>query len=381
MEANSNIKLTICEDDKGNPVSDIIEEVEKSKHSAKTTGVLKVASANAWLEDAAKRPNPKCYFLDLIVENEITVIFGPSNSGKSILAVQIAEEVSRTEDVCYIDLEMSDKQFQMRYTDKETGVLYGFPERFSRAELDLQHAEGEDIEREVLDSVELLATNQGIKFFIIDNMTPLCREAEKSAKASEFMVRLQELRQKCSITIIVMGHTPKRRCNMPITQDDLSGSSKLMQQADAGIAFAKSAKDGKISYLKQVKVRTSEYKTGEDNVMLFGLTTSDGHLHFEQKGYAKEIEHLMRHITDEETNEIFEILKLQSQRKSYSEIAKELGITKAKVQRRLDKAKAKNITLSEDDTENTLTVSDIVSLPIQTIRDTDLTSSNFEEED
>ena len=383
MEANSNNRCKVCEDYHANPVSDFIEEVEKSAHAAKTTGVLRMASANTWLENAAKRPNPNYYFFDLIVQNEITVIFGPSNSGKSILAVQIAEEVSRTEDVCYIDLEMSDKQFQMRYTNIETGDLYVFPDGFWRADLDLEFAEGDDIAQEVLNSIESVAINQGIKFFIVDNMTPLCPEAEKSATASAFMKRLDELKKKCGITIIVMGHTAKRGCNIPITQYDLSGSAKLINLTDAGIAFVRSAKDEKISYLKQVKVRTGKMNYGEDNVMLFGLSTSDGHLHFELQGQAREKEHLMQPITANDKNEIINILRLQSQGKSYSEIAEELSISKQKVQRRVAKARANSITLSEDDTEEALTVSDDVSEvkePIQAIHDTDLTSFTNEEE-
>ena len=110
-----------------NPVADILEEVEKAKRAPKVAGILTIKSANDWIEDAAKRPDPKLYFHGLIVQYENTVLFASSNVGKSILAVQIGEDIARSEKIYYIDLELADKQFQLRYSDTETGAIHVFP--------------------------------------------------------------------------------------------------------------------------------------------------------------------------------------------------------------------------------------------------------------
>ncbi len=354
-----------------NPVADILEEVEKAKRAPKVAGILTIKSANDWIEDAAKRPDPKLYFHGLIVQYENTVIFASSNVGKSILAVQIAEDIAWTEKVYYLDLELADKQFQMRYTDPDTGAVHVFPPGFMRAEVDPELIGGADLEQEILDSIEE-AAKQGTKFIIVDNLTFLCHDAEKSAQASEFMMKLIRLKKKYGLTTIVIAHTPKRRGYEPITQDDLAGSSKLISFFDAGIALARSARDNNLRYLKQVKVRTGEYKYDGDNVIVYDLNKVDGFLRFEVQGYAKEEEHLKFGNPSDDLEEIYDILRLQKQGKSLRDIAKTLDISLGKVQRRLKKAQDEGISLPDEESGDVSPVSNVSEdeSPIQPIHDT-----------
>lgn len=328
------------------PVTDIIEEVEKAKRAPKKAGVLSIRTANEWIEEEFNKPDPKTYFYGLIIQYENTVLFASSNVGKSILAVQIAEDIARTEKIYYIDLELSAKQFQQRYTDKETKEIHIFPSNFIRAEVDPELIGGVDLEQEILDSIEEVAKN-GTKFVIVDNLTFICHDAEKSAQASEFMMKLIRLKKKYNLTTIVIAHTPKRRGYEPITQDDLAGSSKLISFFDAGIAMARSAKDNNLRYLKQVKVRSSEYVYDSDNVIVYDLVQPHGFLHFEVHGYAKEEAHLNHGDPADDTDEILDILRLQKSGNSLREIAKALDISLGKVQRRLMTAQEKGITLDD----------------------------------
>ena len=77
------------------PIDSILGEVEKTRRAPKKVGLLSVKSANAWIEDSLKTPDPKTFFHGLIVQYENTVIFASSNVGKSILAIQIAENIAR----------------------------------------------------------------------------------------------------------------------------------------------------------------------------------------------------------------------------------------------------------------------------------------------
>ncbi len=354
-----------------NPVADIFEEVEKAKRVPKVAGILTIKSANDWIEDAAKRPYPKLYFHGLIVQYENTVIFASSNVGKSILAVQIAEDIAWTEKVYYLDLELADKQFQMRYPDPDTGAVHVFLSGFMRAEVDPELIGGADLEQEILDSIEE-AAKQGARFIIVDNLTFLCHDAEKSAQASEFMMKLIRLKKEYDLTTIVIAHTPKRRGYEPITQDDLAGSSKLISFFDAGIALARSARDNNLRYLKQVKVRTGEYKYDGDNVIVYDLNKVDGFLRFEVQGYAKEEEHLKFGNPSDDLEEIYDILRLQKQGKSLRDIAKTLDISIGKVQRRLKKAQDEGISLPDEESGAVSPVSNVSedNSPIQPIHDT-----------
>ena len=234
------------------PLDLIQQEVEKTKRAPKKVGLLSVQPANDWIVDSLNSPDPKTFFHNLIVQYENTVIFAASNVGKSILAIQIAEHIARTEKILYIDLELSSKQFQMRYTDTSTGEVHIFPSNFIRAEIDPELIMGADLEQEILDSIEE-ATLQGISYFVVDNLTFICNDSEKGATAGSFMMKLISLKKKYHLTIIVIAHTPKRRGYDPITQSDLAGSAKLMNFFDAGIALARSARDNNLRYLSKSK--------------------------------------------------------------------------------------------------------------------------------
>ena len=159
------------------PVELVAQAVEKAESAPKKVGLLSIKSANDWIEDSIKMPDPKTFFNGLIVQYENTVIFAASNVGKSILAMQIAEHIAWTEKILYLDLELSSKQFQMRYTDATTGEIHMFPSNFQRAEIDPEYIVGLDLEQEILDSIEEAAM-QGTTFFVIDNITFICNDSE-----------------------------------------------------------------------------------------------------------------------------------------------------------------------------------------------------------
>ena len=95
-------------------------------------GMFTVKTANETVHDAALRPVPRNLFMTLWYEGEVTCLFADSNVGKSIFAVQIADQIATTEPVLYVDCELSEKQFQLRYTDKESGIMHKFPRRSSQ---------------------------------------------------------------------------------------------------------------------------------------------------------------------------------------------------------------------------------------------------------
>lgn len=321
-----------------NPILAITAELEKAKLAPEHIGLLSFKTANNWVEEGLNTPDPKMYFHKLIAQHEITVLFASSNVGKSILAVQIAEEVAKEESVAYIDLELSTKQFQMRYSDPDTHERHEFPDTFYRAEIAADRITEGNLEQGILASMEM-AIEKGYRFFIIDNITFICSDSEKGSSAGSFMINLKRLRLEHSLTIIVIAHTPKRRGYEPITQNDLAGSAILINLFDAGFAIARSAKDPNIRYLKQVKVRTGEYLYDYDNVMTLELVKDHGYLRFEILGCTKEREHL-KNRDDGDDDIVREILSLKNDGKSIRDIADQLGMSSTTVFRKLKKAEA-----------------------------------------
>ena len=329
------------------PVGVQVESAMTEAYKTKHAGLLNIKAANEWIKESLTAPDPKMYFYDLIVEYENTVIFAASNVGKSILATQIAEDIAKTEKVLYVDLELSSKQFQMRYSDTATGKAHVFPENFQRAEIEPELMLGADLEQETLDSIEKAAV-QGTRFFVIDNISFICNGSESSAKAGLFMKQLIRLKKKYNLTTIVIAHTPKRRGWKPITQNDLAGSAKLINFFDAGIALARSANDSNLRYLKQVKVRTGEFQYDAENVLLLDVNKDEGFLKFDVLGTGREEDHLNALAGGEGASEILEILMMQRDGMTVRQSAEAMNLGKSTVQRRSDQAKKSNITIPEE---------------------------------
>lgn len=356
---NKNIEMTPLAVG-ASPVGVKVNATQIANGNLNHAGLLNIKAANEWIQESMKIPDPKMYFYDLIVEQENTVIFAASNVGKSILAVQIAEDIARAEKVLYVDLELSSKQFQMRYSDARTGKHHSFPANFSRAEIDPELMMGANLEQEILDSIET-AAKKGTRFFVIDNITFICSGAESGIKAGNFMKQLVRLKKKYNLTTIVIAHTPKRRNWKPITQNDLAGSAKLINFFDAGIALARSANDNNLRYLKQVKVRTGEFQFDSENVLVMEINKDDGYLKFDVMGCAREDDHLNKLDGDEIASEIMELLIMQRNGMSIRQIAEEKCLSKSTVQRRLANAKKSNITVPEE----TVPASSDVPDPVQ----------------
>ena len=118
-----------------NPITAITAEVESQAHT-EAYGMLAIKKVNDSLSDASKMPDPVPLFMEFWYEGEVSCLFSDSNLGKSIYAVQIAAEIAKRHRILYLDCELSEKQFQLRYTDEKTGTLFRFPQKMYRAEID-----------------------------------------------------------------------------------------------------------------------------------------------------------------------------------------------------------------------------------------------------
>ena len=316
-----------------NPLEAIRSEFETIPDTT-DIGMLSIKSANRTLEDAAQRPDPEQLYLELWYEGEVCCLFADSNLGKSIFAVQMADTISQTRRVLYVDCELSDKQFQLRYTDKETGQRHLFPDNLFRAEINPCAIGVERYEENIIKDIEMAAIRTATDVIIIDNLTYLCNSSDKGVDAGLFMMNLMNLKKKYGWSLLIIAHTPKRSLMSPITQNDLAGSKKLYNFFDSVFAIGKSYKDNCLRYVKQVKVRAGEYRYDSDNVLIYEIVSDRGFLHFEHIGYAQEKEHLKEDEDNAANAQLaVNVTELRKEGKSIREIASELGITKSKVER------------------------------------------------
>ena len=304
-------------------------------------GVMSIKTANRTILEASLLPTPRALWDSFWYEGELSCLFADSNVGKSILAVQIADRIARTDNVLYLDFELSDKQFQLRYTN-EHGNLYTFPERLYRVSLDCNSLLEADFEEAIIGSIEQMALQTNSKIFIVDNLTYLCCAMEKGDAAGRLMIQLNNLKKRYELSILVLAHTPKRSLDCPITSNDLAGSKRLYNFFDSVFAIGKSAQDGGLRYVKQLKVRYGTYSYDADNVIIYEIEKVDAFLQFVHRGYSTEKEHLKKLGDNESSQRDCLILQLSQSGKSVREIASQVNCGKSTISRIIQRSKEDN---------------------------------------
>ncbi len=267
--------------------------------------LLEVKTANGWIEQASKRPIPRMLFSEFWYEQELCILFADTNVGKTILAVQIADSISRgksipgfkleknAQKVIYCDFELNDKQFQGRYSCNYEDP-YVFSDNFLRVEINPEADFPEDASFEfaLSNAIEKVITETGAKIVIIDNITYLRHVNERAKDALPLMMHLKRLKSMYNLSLLVLAHTPKRDLTKPLTRNDLQGSKVLMNFCDSSFAIGESSYDSSFRYIKMVKVRSTEHIYDSDNIIVCQITKPDNFLHFEYLHLDSEYKHL-----------------------------------------------------------------------------------------
>lgn len=307
------------------------------RHPAKN--LFAIQTANKWIADERLKPNPKMLFGGFWLERELCILFADTNMGKSILAVQLGNSISRADPiepfaihaepcpVLYLDFELSAKQFELRYTDHRG--IYSFGEGFYRAEFnaaaDMPY-QFKSFEEYVNNAIEYALEQTGAKVLIIDNITCLRGGTERAADALPLMKHLKALKDRLHLSILVLAHTPKRNPASPLTRNDLQGSKMLINFADSAFAIGESHTMPGYRYLKQIKQRCGNETYGQHNVCLCRLERRDSFLQYTFTGYAHEHDHLRRPSQQQRDRLFAQISALKTQGKTQRQIAAELKV-------------------------------------------------------
>lgn len=265
---------------------------------------FKVMTGAEWMEKAENMPIKKKLAGELWFEGENAVLFADSNAGKSILAVQIADSISRgvpidpleltaeAQPVVYFDFEMETPQFSARYSIDGKNP-YRWSENFKRVEIN----EDADLPRGnytqfICDAIEFVMKRSGAKIGIIDNISFLNDELEKSKAAAPLIKQLKAIKKKNGFSFLILAHTPKRNNTKPITKNDLQGSKQIMNLVDSAFAIGDSNQGAELHYIKQVKSRNSRHTYDKDNVLICQIIKEENFLKFIFLKTALEIDHL-----------------------------------------------------------------------------------------
>jgi len=294
-------------------VNSLLKQIDEAKSNK---GLFIVKPASDWIEQAKNRPIPQMLFGEFWFEGEICILFADTNLGKSILAVQIGNSISEGNQisgfkletpkqlVLYFDFELSDKQFENRYSIKFKDH-YNFDRNFIRIEInpDAIVPDGKSFEDFLESSIEQSIIETESKVLIIDNLTYLKTETEKSKDALPLMKHLKALKNKYNLSLLVLAHTPKRDLSKPITKNDLAGSKMLINFCDSSFSIGESNVDKSLRYIKQIKQRNTEHIYDSENVCVCKIDKPHNFLQFEFVDFGTEREHL-KEVSDKEKSNI-----------------------------------------------------------------------------
>ncbi|MEI7708160.1 MAG: AAA family ATPase [Chlorobium sp.] len=330
-------------------MSNIKDEVRAEALSANGSEykLLRVETMNSCLRRAAEMPIPKMLYSEFWFEGELCVLFANTNTGKSLLAFQIADSISRGQPVkgfkmdagrqivLYCDFELSEKQNQCRYSEDYRNT-YRFSEGVYRISINPDKFDFDgDFEALLKADIEQAVKTTGAKVVIIDNITWLRTETEKARDALPLMKAMKGLQRVHGVSVLLLAHSPKRNNAIPIGLDDLAGSKHLMNFVDSAFTIGTSFRDSGLRYIKQIKARSCPIVYGTDFVVLCRIEKDVNFTGFHVEGYEVEYKHL-KPLPEQEKEvdeaRVIEVFK-KNPKASLRQIGKELGLHHETVRR------------------------------------------------
>ena len=158
----------------------------------------------------------------------------------------------------------------------------------------------------------------------------LAYDNESAADAKLLVQGLKELRQRHDLTLLLIGHSPKKAKNTTIEIKDLAGSAMVGNMFDAVLGLNWSSNGPQHRYIKQLKVRTGAYQFAEDSVLGCCIVANDTlGVYFEFHGTSTEGSHLQASAGREERDQ--EIMRLHEGGHSTRFISDQVGLGKSRV--------------------------------------------------
>ena len=294
-----------------------------------------IKPAGIWLQMTCKTPPAKMLFDKFWFEEELCILFADTNAGKSILAVQIGDSISRGEHisgfeteaapatVLYFDFELTDKQFKTRYHQPGYDE-YKFSPNFLRAVFNPSSNRARKFstfQEYISNEIENAIINTKAKVLIIDNLTCLRYDTYAITGALNLIHCLQSLKSRYGLSILVLAHTPKRNPLKPITRNDLQGSKMLINFCDSAFAIGESQTVPGQRYIKQIKQRSIGETYGAEKVCLCNIIKHYNFLQFDFSGHDHEAAHLASYTEQHRKANEARIAELNKQGLSIRQIA------------------------------------------------------------
>lgn len=289
--------------------------------------------ANDYLAGRKRFREPEMLFDEFWREGELALLFGGAGSGKSILAVQVADALSRGGGICgfraprgrrrvlYVDLRHTDEQFLMRCAWSENIYPRRGPHTFSKNLLRDRPLPGQDL----CEWLRAYVVENGIQAVIIDDLSATKNTHDGTRETLRLMRQLRQLRDELRISILVLAESRGPRKGSTANEADLGRSQVLCTAADSVFGAARCLLRCGKHYLVQTRARSSSIYWTSANAPVARVARTDKGLlclEFDERFGGK---------MDQKKRELIcEIVRLQDREyKTFREIGEQLGISRS----------------------------------------------------
>lgn len=340
---------------KEDDIFDVRNDIADSLRATSDTSFLRAQEANKDIAEAEEEAPMRMLMGSLIWENTISFLFASTGKGKTIFGVQIAEAIGRGQGlfpyltqfgteyllhnecteglkVGYVDLELSKHQFKKRFTNPLTKEIYKLSDNVIRISTNRNGRRRGERENAIFRDIENAVAMHKIKFLVIDNITKLSPEAKSDSKVmAPLMERFEYLRDKFGLTLLILGHTPKRvNLTQPMSNYDMAGSAIAADYCDSMFCIGEDVNDEKLKYIKQVKDRESEGTYGIDNVIRCQIEAAENgtflSMHYRNCGNERDhLEHFMSRDAQDALIEAAVKKKAENPTMGWRTVAKEIN--------------------------------------------------------
>lgn len=320
----------------------------KSDYELAIENMLLARTAKDCLEDAALLPSPCKLFGSFWHEGELAVFIGDRLIGKSTLAVQIGDAISKgqpitgiskkdeKQKVLYFDFDKGDKVFESQYAYAST-TGFEFDNNFIRVVLRPDYSQPENMGDILFTAMENIIKKYKAKVVIIDSLTGISHFSFRYPhRLHRTLMRLKQLHYKHNLSMLVVADTERDNRGLAVSVKRMEEGHSIFTTATSVFAIGMCTCEDNVRYLLQLKCTSAvpEY-TAQEALICRQVTTG-----FEFVGQCAEKYLLQSPLT--EVEEIITQIHDADPNLSLGDIAHKAGTYKMKVKRTLDAAKGLN---------------------------------------
>jgi KaiC/GvpD/RAD55 family RecA-like ATPase len=287
---------------------------------SKVKNIIRLRRAVECLAEQKNAKPPEPLFDRFWAEGELALLFGASGTGKSFLAVQIADAIARgtpmtgfdmtkgRKKVLYVDLAMSDAQFHARYGS------YQMARNLFRGRPD----DDEDLFEWIAAAVE----QHDLRAVVVDDLSTAATSHFGIRQTVRLMRNLQRLCHRTGVSVLAISDSFSPR-NHWESEDDLGDSRVICRFADSVFSLAKLNYRRHNARLVQIKTRSGELFWKHTNAPECSIKRLESGL----MGF--EFDDRFAPVIDEARAELIRRVHwLHEDGSSFAAIGKELGISK-----------------------------------------------------